>query len=166
MTRLFAVCMMAIVISACGFRPLYQGTNTLAGGSSPLDSVEIAEMRGSLGLFLKNALIDRFYHNGYPSNPRYTLKVNVIETYRNIVIQKNDTTTRTQLVLRANYELIDRTTRKSIDSGSMRAVMAYNNLLSQYTTVVTQNDARDAAIRDLADKLTLRTSVVVETKVE
>jgi LPS-assembly lipoprotein len=153
-------------LSACGFRPLYQGTNTLAGDASVLDSVEISVNSGSLPQAVKNALIDRFYHHGYPTDAKYVLKVEVQETYRNIIIQKNDTTTRTQLVLRATYQILDRATRQIVDEGSMRAVMAYNNLLSQYTTVVTQNDARDATVRDLADKLTLRTSVVLETKVK
>lgn len=154
-----------LCVAACGFRPLYQGTDTFSGGTSVLDRISIDEKTGGAsGLMLENALIDRFYNNGYPENTPYVLNVSIVENYRNIVIQKNSTTTRAQLVERAVYELKNKETNEVVDSGTIRAVSSYNILSSQYTTLVTQNQAREMAIKELADKLTMRMAVVLEKK--
>jgi LPS-assembly lipoprotein len=161
----FPVIITTLLIGACGFRPLYSGTNTLAGDATTLDNITISDVLpgGSSGLALKNALIDRFYHHGYPSNAQYVLKITVLETGRNIIIQKDSTTTRSQLVLSATYDLEDRQNRKTVDHGVIRAVGAYNVLQSQYTTLVTQNAAREAAINEMADKITMRMAMVIDT---
>jgi LPS-assembly lipoprotein len=158
----FAVIVLCLMIAACGFRPLYQNTNTLSGGTSALDTVNIDLIANAPGMALRNALIDRFYNNGYPSDPRYDLSISLEETSRDLAIRKDDTATRAQLVMRMAYRLKDRVSQQVVDQGEMRSVSSYNVLASQYTTVVTQADARDAAIRDLADKLTLRTAVVLQ----
>lgn len=151
-----------VLLNNCGFRPLYGGGSTLAGNNTSLDQVIVEDMPGATGLNMKNALIDRFYHHGYPDNAPYSLSIALQESSRAIVIEKNDTTTRTQLVMTAHYRLIDRSTRAIVDKGNIRAVSAFNNLPSQYTTMVTQADARDMATRELADKLTLRMAVILE----
>lgn len=165
MTRFVLIAITLILLSGCGFRPLYGNTTTLAGGTTALDQVMIEDIPGGVsGLNLKNALIDRFYNNGYPDSPPYALTLQLHESGRSIIIQKNDTTTRTQLVLNASYKLINRQTREVIDEGRIRSVSAFNNLPSQYTTMVTQADARDMAVRELADKITLRMAVVLEKR--
>ncbi|MDB5477507.1 MAG: hypothetical protein JWM96_2 [Alphaproteobacteria bacterium] len=157
-------CFLALSLTACGFHPLYQNTNTFAGQETVLNDIEITDISGVNGLDLRNNLIDRFYNNGRPDNACYTLNIMLEELGRNIVIQKNDTTTRAQLVLRANYRLLDNETRQEVDSGTIRAVSSYNLLPSHYTTLVTQSDARDMAVRELADKMTSRIAVVLQEK--
>jgi len=150
------------LLAACGFRPLYQNTNTLAGGATSLQQVWVANIPDRSGLRLRNALMDRFYHNGRPANPSYLLEVKLAENHRDVIIEKDDTTTRRQIVLSAEYRLLDQNTRRVIDDGALRATSAYNILPSQYTTLVTEDEARGNAIRDLADKMTLRLATVLE----
>ncbi len=161
MHRLAALALM-LFIAACGFRPLYGGTNTLTGGTSTHDQIWIDQIPDYTGLTLRNALIDRFYHNGTPDNPAYLLKVTLTANSRDLAIRKNDTTTRAQIVYRADYALVERTSQKIVDSGSIRAIGSYNILESQYTTIVTQEAASRQALEELADKLTLRMGVVLE----
>jgi LPS-assembly lipoprotein len=152
------------LLSACGFRPLYSGTNTLAGGTSVHDAIWIDQIPDADGLNLRNALIDRFYHNGTPEHPAYVLKIVLTRNSRDLAIRKNDTTTRAQIVYRADYTLTDRAANEIIDSGSIRAIGSYNILESQYTTIVTQETASRQALEEMADKLTLRLGVVLEKK--
>ena len=156
-----------IATTACGFRPLYQtGTTLSPSNSTVLDQVAITAAPGANGLMLRNALIDRFYHHGYPDQAPYILEINLQELYRDLIIQKNDTTTRAQLVMRAFYTLKDKNGTIILDSGDIRAVSSYNILQSQYTTLVTQAQARENTIRELADKITTRIAVVLEKKTE
>lgn len=163
-SRFLAVCLCLLTLSGCGFRPLYGTSSTLTGGSTSLDLVQIGSVRGSGAQQLENALIDRFYHNGYPQEPTYVVEINQVEMHRDIVIEKNDVISRSQLVLRADYTLREKQTRHVIAKGSVRAVGAYNILASQYTTVVTRKKARDLAIKEVADNLALRLAVVLEER--
>lgn len=140
----------------CGFTPLHT-TQTNTNGA--LNQVWINTLPDSDGLMLRNALIDRFYTNGMPQQTPYILQISLTQLQRDLVIDKDSTTTRAQLVYRADYQLIDRATRESLDAGSMRAIGSYNILSSQYTTLVTQTKAREQALQDLADKLTMRMQV-------
>ena len=148
------------MISACGFRPLYAPTEQ-ADGRDLLDQVWIATIQGQNGVILRNYLLDGFYHHGYPQTARYELTVNLAEFVRDVDVQKNDTTTRAQYVMVATYQIKDRSTQQVIDTGQARSVAGYNILLSQYTTLVSQNDAKNRTLRDLADKLQTRTALVL-----
>ncbi len=160
--RLVVAFAVTLLVAACGFRPLYSNTNTLAGGTSVHDNIWIDQIPDADGLNLRNALIDRFYHNGTPDSPAYILKINLTRSTRDLAIRKNDTTTRAQIVYRADYTLADRANQQIIDSGSIRAIGSYNILESQYTTIVTQDRASQQALEEMADKLTLRLGVVLE----
>ena len=154
------VLVLALSLTACGFRPLYARTEQ-ADGSALLDQVWIDTIQGANGVILRNYLIDGFYRHGYPQTARYILSINVVEYGRDVDVQKNDTTTRAQYVMLASYEIKDRTTEQAIDRGQVRSVSGYNILLSQYTTLVSQKDAKDRALKELADKLQTRTALVL-----
>lgn len=158
-----AACVLMLFLAACGFRPLYQDASTLGGDGTVLDTVTISSVVGANGQQLKNELIDRFYNSGYPDQPRFVLVIHLQEFGRSVVIQKDDVTSRAQIVLRARYSLTNQETRKVISSGDVRAVGSYNILGSQYATIVTQKNARDLAIKELADKMTLRIATILNT---
>ncbi len=158
----YSALVLCLAISACGFTPLYYHTNTPAGAASVLDDVWIDTIPDAEGLELRNALVDRFYHHGTPDNPAYVLHITLTQNARDLAIKKDATTTRAQLVFRADYTLLRRDTRAVVDSGSTRAIGSYNILSSQYTTIVTQSAARTQALQELADKLALRTGVVLQ----
>jgi LPS-assembly lipoprotein len=165
MRRLLGLLLVALSLSSCGFRPLYAPLQN-DDGTSVLDTVWISTISGSSGVILRNYLLDGFYQNGYPQTARYLLNIAVQEFSRDVDVQKNDTTTRVQFVARAVYELQDRITKTVVDHGEVRAVSGYNVLLSQYTTVVSQSDARDRALRDIADKIQTRTALVLSEQMD
>lgn len=162
--RFYAALLSVFILTSCGFTPLYSNTNTLADSTSILDQIWIDSIPDYEGLYLRNNLIDRFYNNGTPEAPPYILQIKLAIGGRELAIQKNDTTTRAQIVFRADYNLLNRQTREVIDSGNARAVGSYNILSSQYTTLVTEKAARDQALQELADKITLRMAVVLKQK--
>lgn len=151
----------ASLVTGCGFRPLYQKAETDSGTTVVLDKVSIASIDGTIGQQLRNELIDRFYHHGYPSNAPYILTINLRETTRDIVIQKDDVTSRAQIVVIAHYSLTEKETRQEISKGVVRSVGSYNILGSQYATVVTRDTARDLALKELADKMALRVAALL-----
>ncbi len=160
------------LLSACGFQPMYgsaanapsvSGSTTEAG----LDQVEIANIRDAQGVFLRNALIDRFYRHGYPSNPRYELQFGPItETKVNLDITTSSETTRSQLYQTTTLTLFDRQSgsSKPVLSRPLASSSSYNVLESEYATRVSEQSARESSLEDIARQAELQISLFLNRK--
>lgn len=148
------ITMITLLSAGCGFQPLHGVHGERA---DLLQKVWIRELSGERGQDLRNKLIDRFYNEGYPETARYNLTIDIDSFSRNLDIKKDDTATRAQLILRANYRLIDRMDNdRVIHSATVRSVNSYNILDSQFTTQVTREDAEKRSIVGLADQIERR----------
>jgi len=137
------------LLAACGFTPMY-GQKTSTG----FNSVEISNIPDRTGQYLRNELIDRFYSNGRPSDPRYTLSVvRLNESLSDLDITKTSNATRAQLRIDAVFVLKDNVSGQTVTQKSLRAVTSYNILSSQFTTRVSEQSARENALNDLAQQI-------------
>lgn len=148
---------LVLTLAACGFTPMYgksgAGTTGLAA-TEGLDQVKIELIPDQSGVYLRNILIDNFYRGGYPSSPTYELKVTeIIEEIRDLDITVDSEATRKQITLNTEMELVDTATGKTVLSRSLSALTSYNVLGSQFTTRVSEDDAREAALADLARQI-------------
>lgn len=141
-----------MLIGACGFTPMYSsGAKSAAEG---LDKVEIALIPDQSGVYLRNILIDHFYRDGYPASPTHTLRVyGMKEDETNLDITTSSEATRKQIRIDATMELVDRQTGKVVLSRRLSAVNSYNIIGSQFTTRVSESDAREAALGDIARQI-------------
>lgn len=139
-------------LAACGFSPMYgSGARSVAKG---LDRVEISLIPDQSGVYLRNILIDHFYQDGYPSAPTHVLRVfDMKEDETSLDITTSSDTTRKQIRIDASLELVDRTTGKVVLARKLYAVNSYNIIGSQFTTRVSESDAREAALGDLARQI-------------
>lgn len=141
---------------SCGFQPMY-GNQNVTNHNSPraaLDTIDIDVIPNREGQFLRNALIDRFYTSGYPSNAQYDLDVSGVEQRAiNFDITIEDEATRRQLQLTTKFDLKDKKTGETLLTRSVKAITSYNVLESEYSTIVTEQSAREAALNDLARKI-------------
>ena len=65
-----------LILAACGFSPMYGNMNDNALGTEDfLSYVAIDNIPDRDGVYLRNALIDRFHRNGSPVRNAYTLRV-------------------------------------------------------------------------------------------
>lgn len=145
--------------------PSVSGTTAEAG----LDQVEIANIRDAQGVFLRNALIDRFYRNGYPSNPRYELQIGTItESKTSLDITTSSETTRAQLTQTSTLTLLDRQSgsNKPVLSRALSSISSYNILESEYATRVSEQSARESALEDMARQAELQISLFLNRKPE
>lgn len=119
-----------------------------------LDQVEIDIIPNAEGVALRNQLIDRFYRSGYPSSPRYRLSVSPLhESIINFDVTVESETTGKRLKLSTTARLMDRETGETVLVRALDAYTSYNVIGSQFTTRVSEADARDAAITDLARQI-------------
>jgi LPS-assembly lipoprotein len=142
-------------LSACGFHPVY-GVNkyTATGVEEHLSQIEIAGIPDREGQFLRNALIDRFYHTGRPAHPLYTLSVTPIsESTRDLDITIDSDTTRGQLALTTTMQLIDKKTGEAVLKRNLRSIASYNIIDSEFANRVSEANTRENALNDLARQI-------------
>ena len=143
------------LLPGCGYQPLY-GANSPAAQQLPL--VQINNIPDRLGQQLRNRLIDRFYSDGRPASPEYTLDVSLVPSVYKLGIALDDSATRAELNLAANYTLRNMQ-GAAVFTGSTTAVTNFNILRSQYATLIGEQDAYDHSVAQVSEDITRRVSL-------
>ena len=154
--KMVPVLLAALLLSACGFTPMY-GSSAAASRhqvQATLNNIAIASIPDREGQYLRNRLIDRFHGDGTPQNAAYHLTVSpVSETKLDLDTTKNANATRAELTLRTSFTLTDRASGAALLSRNLAAITSYNILTSQFTTRVSEDNARLNALEDLARQI-------------
>lgn len=151
------------MLPACGFTPVYKNTENNAGPTSALSEIEIAIIKDRDGQFLRNALIDRLYRNGYPTTPRYRLVVQDLqETISDFDITVDSEATRRQLLLRTSFQLFEKGNETALITRDLIATTSNNVLESEFSTLVTEQSARESALNDLARQIQRQLAVYLK----
>lgn len=143
---------------------MYGGTTRGSYGQmateDKLGDIFIANIPDAEGQYLRNALIDKFYRRGRPANPNYTLDIQPLqETVIDLDVTIESETTREQLNITSSMQLVEKGSGKVLLNRPLRASASYNVLGSQYTTIVTETDAREAALNDIARQVETQLSL-------
>ncbi|WP_298380656.1 LPS assembly lipoprotein LptE [Azospirillum sp.] len=145
-----------VILSACGFQPLYGDKSYGAGATEKLNDVDIGGIPDREGQKLRNLLIDRFYPTGRPSSTRYRLEVSLSATEQKLALQKDASAVRAQLNVTAPYRLIDTTNGAVVFASSARTIISYNVIEQHYAGVLTVENAYDRALLEISNDITTR----------
>ena len=108
------------------------------------------------GQILRNELLDRLVPFGAAATPRYVLAVELEESRQNLAIRRDDTATRANLILTANFTLSERATDEVVLQGRSRSFNSYNISTFEFATLSAETDARRRAARALAEDIASR----------
>lgn len=144
----------ALLLSACGFRPLY-GMNGAEPGAQRLFSSIYVDTDDTeiVGYELRNAVMDLMHCTNDPRAARYRLKFSVRQTREGVTIAPDAAITRYDYTLNVKYTLEDAKTGKEITSGTESTLSAYDVVSSPYSTLVAQQSAQKTASQDVAQRL-------------
>jgi LPS-assembly lipoprotein len=151
-----AALLLPLFIASCGFSPMYgaHSAGTQKEVRAALSDVAIENIPDQSGQYLRNELIDRFYTGGRPADPAYTLLVTPINERReDLDLTKSSDATRSQLRLTTVMELRDNRAGAVLLKRELFAATSYNILDSQFTTRVSEQNARQNALNDLARQI-------------
>ncbi len=150
----------AIVLSGCGFKPLYGRSEAQA--LSPVDhmaAIRIAPLADRIGQQLHNLLRDRLNPYGQPRDPAYRLDVEINEARQELGIRKDETATRANLILSASFTLGELESERVLLQGRTSSVNSFNILTNQFATDFSEADARERALRELSDNIRVRLGI-------
>lgn len=148
--RLFALSAI-LCVGACGFSPLYGARTGQPSTETQLSLVRVGIIQNAEGQFIRNAILDRLPPTA--ETPRYELKVQLAETNTGINIARDATVTRQQLRTNLHAQLMDTQTQTVVWKQDMSSISGYNILGSQFTNLVSEQDARERNLNELAERL-------------
>jgi LPS-assembly lipoprotein len=149
-TILVAITASALLLSACGFRPIYAAPN---GGAPVSRLVSVGQIAAPevVAPYVSDALSRRLaVVDG--ATPQYRLDIEVREVAEQLAVQIDATVTRYNYRLDARYWVTDGKTGERF-GGQARAVTSYNIVSSQYSTLFAERTAIEKAARLLAEEV-------------
>ena len=156
LSRALTAIAIALVMSSCGFQPLYGTAGTNNHISDQLAQIRIETIPDRTGQQLRNFLLDRLNPNGQPARPLYYLLVNINITRTDLGIERDETATRAILVLTANYRLVDRTKKITLVKGSTHSTSSFNIVESDFAILSAETGATKRASRDVSENIKTR----------
>jgi LPS-assembly lipoprotein len=161
------------MLAGCGLHPMYGGDKSSTGDKkdntdvaieNELASVQVDTIADRQGQMLRNDLIDQLQADGVPPPAKYELMVTYSESQADLGINNNATSTRGQLTLTASYEVKDKVTGVRETSGSLQQITGYNIQYSEFSTIVSRDDAERRALQGTAENIRTRLAFFFENK--
>ena len=150
---------LCLAATACGFQPLYSHSGK--AGAAALGSVKVLNIKNRSGQKLRNYLLERMSPGQIQTKKLYSLQVQIRETKSNLNIRKDGSATRAILSISAKFVLTPNANGKSFH-GSVVSESSYNALDSHFATLSAENDARNRALRTIAEEIRLRVATALK----
>lgn len=160
MARRALLLLLGIVLTGCGFRPLYAPRGP-QDWDRDLAAIRVAPIRDRPGQILELALRENLNPGGQSVPALWQLQTQLNVSRSDLGIQRNATATSSEITVSANYALVDTKSGKQVYANSSRAISDFNQLTDAYATQVAAEDARDRALQQVAEEMTMRMAVFV-----
>ena len=153
--------LLCLLLTACGFRPLYVSSCDSEGASYPLKIGTIEDRNGQV---LRNYLLDRLASKGSSKQPLYRLDVTLTESVVDIGVQKDETSKRKQITMSVVLKLKN-LKNDDLFQHTTSTINSYEVLTTNYYAddVATQY-AEKEALRMLADKIRMFVSAYLDSQ--
>ncbi len=137
---------LTLLVAACGFQPMYA-----PGSNAAIGPVQVPMIEGKAGHVLKTEL-DRLLAVEANGGPAATLAITLDEQVSRLGLRRDESATRGELRLVANYVLTPATVGAQVMRGSVSTVVNYEIPTAAFGEIAAQDDARERAAETLAQR--------------
>lgn len=127
-----------------------------------LDEISLVKVEGEEAFRLQRQLdkyLDLLHNN---NNAKYQLTINISKENFSLGVLKNRETTRYRVKVHLNYILKDSENKKIISQDTLSLYSSYNSADSQFANYSANIYVANNVLRELAEELKLRLSLVLE----
>lgn len=138
----------SLLLSACGFSPMYgqKHHDALSAG------ILIEAPRDELGRQLQHALEDRLNPSPAPATPAYKLTVTLTSSAGGIGVARDGTISRYNITLTSSYTLMRLSDKRVIQTDNIQHISSFNNPVNQYfSTYIAQKNAMTQGVNELSE---------------
>lgn len=156
MRRNFAILLAAaaLLLSGCGYRPLYGTSADHAGVSAMMASVAIPPAETRLGQLIRNDLLSTM--KGGNGDDRYTLILKPAEKTTGVIEKPQPSITRQAVHVTVSYDLIERATGETVHSGKTFSQASYDVVRQPFADMQAQTNATERAAHEVAADIRTR----------
>jgi len=151
---------MAGMLAGCGFHPLYAPRGP-RDWDPDLAAINVRQINDRAGQILALALRENLNPGGVSVAKRWDLVTGVRVTRTDLGIQRNATATTSEITVYATFQIEDAKNGRILYSSTSTAVGDFNQINDAYATQVAADAARDRALREVADEMSLRLAIFV-----
>ena len=159
MRHLIIITVLATLLSACGFQPMYRADAENLAISQSLDAITIEPIPDRLGQKVHNELLDIVTPTGEPTSPLYRLSVRLVEEREDVGLRQDASSTRANYRLQAHFRLEETASDTVLIDGNTWAETAYDIVMSDYSTLMAERAAQDRLSRDIALEIRNRLAI-------
>lgn len=138
---------LTLLLAACGFQPMYAP----GAGASAIGPVQITEIEGKAGHVLRTELT-RILAVENDGSPPANLEITLTEQVTPLGLRIDESSTRAELRLTANYILTPATTNGRVMRGSVYTIVNYDIPTAAFGEIAAQDDARERAAETMAQR--------------
>jgi len=150
-------------LAGCGFRPL-NAPRAARDWDPDLAAISVSPIKDRQGQILERALREKLNPGGLSVPPRWRLATTLTVTRTDLNLQRNATSTTSEISVNANFSVSDIKTGAALFSSYSHAIGDFDFYPDAYATQVAGVDARDRALREIADEMTLRLALFVRNQ--
>lgn len=145
--RAVLIASLTLFLAACGFQPMYAP----AGGGQAIGPVQISEIEGKAGHVLRTEL-SRILAVENGASPPSQLEITLTEQVTPLGLRVDESATRAELRLIANYVLTPPASAGRPMRGSVTTVVNYDIPTAAFGEIASQDDARERAAETMAQR--------------
>lgn len=138
---------LTLLLAACGFQPMYAPGD----GANAIGPVQIAQIEGKAGHVLRTEL-SRILAAENDGSPPMELEITLVEQVTQLGIRRDESATRAELRLTANYVLRPADPAARVMRGSVYTVVNYVVPTAAFGEIAAQDDARERAAETMAQR--------------
>jgi LPS-assembly lipoprotein len=164
--RVFATAGIAVMVlsnASCGFKPLY-GNHDSSVSQAALAQVRLAPLRDRTGQLLHIQLSKGMHAQGKPQNPVWELAIKLVTRTVDLGIRQEETATRANLTLEAEFRLRHIATGQVSFKGRSVITISYNILESRFSTISSRDNATRRATRELGENIKTRVALFLSQR--
>lgn len=144
----------AVVLSGCGYRPLYGSSTESVGVSAQLASVAIPEAGTRIGQLIRNDLLSG--RGSSAGGDRYTLNMTTVVKKSGQIQQSQPAVTRQAIRLAVDFELIEQGSGKSVYSGKTFSQASYDVIRQPFADLQAETNAAERAAHEVSSDIRTR----------
>jgi len=139
-----------LLISACGFSPLYEAGGSSVTMQAKLAAIEVGPIPDRLGQIMRNRLVDRLNASGATD---YTLAVALRQSSEGFGVRPDAATTQEQLTLVAVIKLTSNEDGTVLFEQELRARTSFDIVQSDFSTITQREDSARRLVLELAERI-------------
>ena len=163
-SRLLVCAVVAVMVSACGYKPLYQSGGDGGGVVAELRGIAIQEPTDRVGQLVRNKLLSSMRPAGTAGEDRFKLVLVPVVAKTLVVDQARPGIQRWRLRLNVSYRLVDIGSGKDINAGKTFSAVSYDYVHEPIADIQAESNALSRAAGEVGSDIHTRLAAFMSSR--